>query len=105
MSYFGFVEVEVRLMREGFGPEGKDTGEIARRVVQISEADATAYGHVAGKSLTDEREAEVSASIQKAVKEVLDEDSMGELLRRWRDATSNLDADKMRAALEAIERA
>jgi hypothetical protein len=101
MPYYGQVEIEVRLMREGHGVEGKDMAPVAHRIVRMEEFDA--------KELRGLLEANphnqfgLLLPVAKAVKEVLDDDEAVELDRRWRDAVSSAPAERKRAALAVLE--
>lgn len=106
MTYFGKVEVEVRLLRQGHGEDSSGTpgsgfAVHATRTVEIPE-------HVAKALVSDfdSDGSQVGDTIKRvvgAVKAVLDEDDMDELQQRWREATRDPDADKMRAALAVLE--
>lgn len=108
MGYYGRVEVEVRLMRQGHGVDssgeaGSGFGCEAKRVVRIEERVARAFVEMVARGEAAEHAGKVAGEIKAAVKSVLDESDLAELHERWRNATARLDADKMRAALEVLE--
>jgi hypothetical protein len=106
MPYFGQVEIEVRLMREGHGIEGKDMAPVAKRVVRLSEHDAeivrdTVEKHSGGTDADDFYG--LLSDTAEAVKAVLDEDEGVELDRRWREAERAATPERRRAALAVLE--
>lgn len=100
VPYHGYIEVEVRLFRQGHGQDssgepGSGYGVEQKVVVRVEEHDARRYAD-GDTGIADER-------ITAAVKGVLDADEVHELRERWQSATRNLDADRMRAALAVLE--
>lgn len=110
VSYYGYIEVEVRLLRQGHGEDssgepGSGFAVEASRTVRIEEYNARYIGRSApfGEAVVAAACDEEMDRVAQAIREVLDEDGMADLQERWRTATENLDADKMRAALEVLE--
>lgn len=98
MPYFGYIEVEVRLMREGHGLEGKEVAPVAKRTVRIGEMEARKHteGAAGLRAETDK--------LRDAILDVLGDDDMAEMEVRWREATKDMTPTKMKAALEVLER-
>lgn len=101
-----YVEIEVRLLRQGYGTDssgvpGSGYAVEHKKVVNLDGRDARyirtvvegkgpdTYGHLAGTS--------------RAIKEILDLDEAVELDRRWRDAVSTSTPERKRAALAVLE--
>jgi hypothetical protein len=103
MPYFGQVEIEVRLMREGHGIEGKDMAPVATRVVRIGERDAKVVRATVESDAETDPTYMLLAPVAKAVKDVLDEDEGVELDRRWREAERAATPERRRAALAVLE--
>jgi hypothetical protein len=110
VGYYGYIEVEVRLMRQGHGEDssgepGSGFAVEASRTVRIEAYNAKYIGRPAPVEFAIEAAAcdEELDRVAKAIREVLDDDGMAELQERWRTATENLDADKMKAALAVLE--
>lgn len=99
MPYFGWIEVEVRLVREGFGIEGKESAIVATRTARIEEMKAREFvvEEIDGHSTP------VVKAVRDAVKGAFDEDDMGDMRQRWAAAQQHLTPEKMRAALEVLE--
>jgi hypothetical protein len=101
VPYHCYVQVSVRLMRQGQGADssgvpGSGYGVEFERTVRIEEPQAREVGALFDYGALDH--------VARAVRDVLDEGDLLELHDRWRDATENMTADKMRAALEVLER-
>lgn len=98
VAYYGQVEIEVRLKREGHGPEGKAMGVVATRTVTLEEGHARDMAtEVVGDPFTE--------PVRAAVRAVLDENRRAELQEQWRAATApgKMNAAQIEAALAAIE--
>jgi hypothetical protein len=104
--YHGYIEIEVRLLRQGHGTDssgepGSGYEVEQKKIVRLEERDALYvrakaehdgpdfYGHLAGTS--------------QAIKAVLDADEAGELQRRWNDAVGTASPERKRAALAVLE--
>lgn len=104
VPYYGWIEVEVRLLRQGHGEDSSGTpgsghAVEASRTVRLEENDA--------RSLLEPNAPPVNpelVTVKQAIREVLDEDDMVDMRARWERATEKLTAEKMRAALEVLER-
>lgn len=105
MPYYGYVEVTVRLMRQGYGTDssgepGSGFGVEGEQTIRLEEGEARAF-------VTEEMDGHSSApqrAIRTAVKHVLDADDRAHLNDQWKAAVQDLPVDDMRAVLDLLER-
>lgn len=103
VSYYGYVEVHVKLMRQGHGTDssgepGSGFGMEFERSIRLeeSEARALAVANLDGPAAVLQYRA--------AVKEVLDADDRLHMTDEWKAATQDLSGEDMKAVLALLER-
>lgn len=96
MPYYGYLSVELKLLRQGHGEDssgqpGSGFGVEVERTLRIEEPRQDA-----------EHEAAL-AKIGTAIRELLDEDVMHGLQERWQLATEKMSVKQMQDALAVLE--
>jgi hypothetical protein len=98
MPYHGYIEITVRLARQGSASDGSKYETVADREVRVELPDAR--GLVAG-SISDTEE--ITTRLTDAVRQVLEEDEANELQDRWLAFTGALDFDGKKMVLDLYE--
>jgi hypothetical protein len=104
MPYYGQLEIEVRLMREGHGIEGKEMAPVAKRVVRMELREALQIRSMVEEGRRGQRRRvfDQVSPVADAIKDVLDEDESAELRMQWDEAIRSASPEQKRRALEAL---
>lgn len=100
VPYHGYIEVEVRLLRQG---HGADSSGVSGSGYEVEQTETLRLEEPLARGLVAGSKPGAVDQIVACVGRVLDRDGRAEMLERWREATQNMTADKMRAALEVLE--
>lgn len=107
MPYFGKVEIEVRLMRQGHGREGADFAAVQVASIEMPEGHAQAVREALEQHRSTFGSSGIDYSaltvVAEAIKKVLDGDEAFELNQRWNDVVSLVSPEMKRKALALLE--
>src|SRR4051794_31987514 len=103
MAYNGYVEVEVRLLRQGHGTDSSGepgSGYAVEQACTVRIEEEDARGFATAPAMVPGRAA---STIRSAIRDMFDQDDRYELSERWKRATVDMSAEQMRRALEVLE--